>query len=246
MRLKVIPVIDVLNGVVVHALRGKRKEYQPVKSVLTSSVEPFEVAQAFKTLGFTELYLADLDAIMGKQQPNINLYQRIASETGLKLMVDAGTTDLSSVKKILNSKITKMIIGTETLQTKNFVQEIIQHFGAERLLVSLDLMDNKVLTKPGFDGATDALGLLCEFQAMGVLEFIVLDLVRVGSCEGVNVEFLKQAMEKLHGGVYVGGGVRSIADLEELSRIGVSGVLVATALHSGKIGINDLKQAKLL
>ena len=226
--------------------RGKRKEYQPVKSVLTSSVEPFEVAQAFKTLGFSELYLADFDAITGKHQPNINLYQRIASQTGLKLMVDAGITDLSTAKKILNSKVSKIIIGTETLQTKKIIQEIIQHFGAEQLIVSLDLMDSKVLTKPGFDGATDALSLLCEFQAMGVLEFIVLDLARVGSGEGVNVEFLKQAIAMLNGGVYVGGGVRSIADLIELRQIGVSGVLLATALHSGKIGINDLKQAKLL
>ncbi len=243
--MKIIPVIDILNGVVVHAVRGKRKEYQPLKSILTASVDPVEVAQAFKALGFGELYLADLDAIMGKQ-PNLQICKRITDATGLKLMVDAGVTDLSAAQNVLSGKASKVIIGTETLQTKKFIQETIHHFGAERVIVSLDLMDSKVLTKPGFDGCTDALGLLCEFEAMGVLEFIVLDLARVGSGEGVNVEFLKKAMVELHGGVYVGGGVRSITDLVELRSIGVSGVLIATALHSGKITINDLKQAQLL
>ncbi len=46
--------------------------------------------------------------------------------------------------------------------------------------------------------------------------------------------------------VYVGGGVRDIKDLVELKNLGVSGVLVATALHSGKISIDELKQARLL
>jgi phosphoribosylformimino-5-aminoimidazole carboxamide ribotide isomerase len=244
--LKVIPVIDVLNGVVVHAVKGKRKEYKPVKSVLTRSVEPVEVAQTFKALGFSELYLADLDAIMGKQQPSICLYKSIAEATGLKLMVDAGITDLSLTEKILNNKVTKIIIGTETLKSKNFVQQAIQQFGAERIIISLDLMEGKVLAKSDFDGTTDALGLLSEFKAMGVLEFVVLDLSRVGSGEGVNVEFLKLVLKNMRSGVHVGGGVRNLDDLELLKKIGVSGVLLATALHSAKIAIGDLKKANLL
>lgn len=244
--MKVIPVIDVLNEVVVHAVRGRRKEYKPVKSVLTRSVEPVDVAQTFKALGFRELYLADLDAIMGRQQPNIRLYERIAEVTGLKLMVDAGITESSSAKKILNSQVAKIIIGTETLKSKNFIQEAIQQFGAEKLIVSLDLMENKVLTQPGFDGCTDALGVLGEFEALGILEFVVLDLARVGSGEGVNVEFLKSVLKNSRCSVHVGGGVRNLDDLELLKKIGVSGVLLATALHSGKISISELKKTHLL
>ena len=41
--------------------------------------------------------------------------------------------------------------------------------------------------------------------------------------------------------IFVGGGVRDIEDLVELKNLGVSGVLVATALHSGKISIEELK-----
>lgn len=244
--MKVIPVIDVLNEVVVHAVRGRRNEYKTVKSVLTSSVEPVEVAQTFKALGFRELYLADLDAIMGRQQPNIRLYECITEATGLKLMVDAGITESSSAKKILNSQVAKIVIGTETLKSKKFVQEAIRRFGAEKLVVSLDLMQNKVLTQPCFDGCTDALGVLGEFEALGILEFIVLDLARVGSGEGVNVEFLKLALKNSRSSVYVGGGIRNLDDLAILRKIGVSGVLLATALHSGKISISDLKKTHLL
>jgi phosphoribosylformimino-5-aminoimidazole carboxamide ribotide isomerase len=81
---------------------------------------------------------------------------------------------------------------------------------------------------------------------MGVSEVIVLDLVRVGSSEGVNAVFLKNVLEEVPVNVYVGGGVRDIKDLLDLKNLGVSGVLVATALHSGKISIVELKNTKLL
>jgi uncharacterized protein related to proFAR isomerase len=48
---KIIPVVDVLKGIVVHAVRGKRKEYQPLKSVLCASTDPVEVAVALRAFG---------------------------------------------------------------------------------------------------------------------------------------------------------------------------------------------------
>ena len=243
--MKIIPVIDVLNGIAVHAIRGRRKEYQPLKSVLCNSVDPFEVAKTFKTLGFSELYLADLDAITGKQV-NFEVYRRIVRETMLELMVDAGISEIEMAKEMLENQVSKIVIGTETLRSKSFVQEAVKLLGNDRLIVSLDLMGDKVLVKLGFDGCKDALCLLRDFRRMGVLGFIVLDLARVGSGEGVNMDFLKQAIASLGRGVYVGGGVRGLADLIELRDLGVSGALVATALHNGKISITDLKQAGLL
>jgi phosphoribosylformimino-5-aminoimidazole carboxamide ribotide isomerase len=243
--LKIIPVIDVLNGKVVHAIRGKRKEYLPLRSTLTNSFDPSAVAQAFKTLGFNELYLADLDAILGKQ-PNYKIYKNITEMTSLKLIVDAGINNLTTAEQILNNQATKLIIGTETLPNKKLIQEMIKHFDTERLIISLDLMNNKVLTKPKFDGPKEALDLLRELNEIGVLQFIILDLARVGSNEGININFLKKALSILQGNVYVGGGVRDVADLIELKTLGIAGVLVATALHSGKISINDLKQASLI
>jgi phosphoribosylformimino-5-aminoimidazole carboxamide ribotide isomerase len=243
--LKVIPVIDILNGVVVHAVRGKRREYQPLQSSLCQSVEPLEVANAFKNLGFSELYVADLDAITAGYV-NSQVLKRIAEETGLKLMVDAGVTIIERAQKLLDSGVSKVIIGTETLQSKSFVGEAIRLFGSRHVVVSLDLKGDKVLVKLGLAGCKNPLCLLREFRAMGVSQVIVLDLARVGSGEGVNVAFLKKVIEEVGVNVYVGGGVRNMEDLVELKNLGVSGVLVATALHSGKISLDELKYAGLL
>ncbi len=242
--MKVIPVIDLLNGVVVHAVRGRRQEYQPLQSILCKSVEPLEVARAFKTLGFKELYIADLDAIT-RSQVNYQAIKRIADETGLKLMVDAGVSDYETAEKLIENGVSKVVIGTETLPSKSFVGGAVWFLGSTRVIVSLDLMGDKVLVKLGFAGCVDPICLLNEFKEMDVSSVIILDLTRVGSCEGVNVDFLKKTLEK-NMAVYVGGGVRDINDLVQLKDSGVCGVLVATSLHSGKISIEELKQAGLI
>jgi phosphoribosylformimino-5-aminoimidazole carboxamide ribotide isomerase len=242
--LKVIPVIDILSGEVVHAVRGRRQEYQPLQSSLCKSTNPLEVAKAFKTLGFSELYIADLDAIKGGHV-NSQTLNRIADETGLKLMVDVGVADLETAEKLVNIGISKVIIGTETLQSKNFIVEVVRTLGNHRVIVSIDFKGDRILFKLGLNVAEDPMCLLREFKGMGVSSFIVLDLARVGSGEGVNLGFLQKALEE-NVDIYVGGGIRDIDDLIWLRNLGVSGALVATALHSGKILIEDLKRNKMI
>lgn len=176
---------------------------------------------------------------------NFQALKQIADETGLKLIVDAGVTDAERAEKLLESGVSKVVIGTETLQRKAFVAQAVKLFGTDHVIVSLDLKDDKVLVKLGFDGCLNPICLLKEFKEMGILDVIVLDLVRVGSDEGVNVDFLKKVLEIGILNVYVGGGVRDVKDLLELKHLGISGVLVATALHSGEIAVEELKQAEL-
>jgi phosphoribosylformimino-5-aminoimidazole carboxamide ribotide isomerase len=244
-RLKIIPVIDILNGKVVHAVKGQRHNYQPLESILFKSVEPLEAAKGFKALGFTELYVADLDAIIDCST-DFEVFKPIAEQTGLHLMVDAGVTNVERAQKLLGKGVSKLIVGTETLQTKKFVAQAVDLFGGDRVVVSLDLRGNKILVKLGFDGCSDPICLLRDFKSMGVSQVIVLDLARVGSGEGVNVDFLKRVIDEVGVDVYVGGGVRDINDLVELRTLGVSGVLVATALHTGKISMTQLKQEGFL
>jgi phosphoribosylformimino-5-aminoimidazole carboxamide ribotide isomerase len=243
--LKVVPVIDVLGGVAVHAVRGRRSEYQPLKSVLCTSAKPLDVALAFKALGFSELYIADLDAIMGGH-PNFSILKQIADTTGLSLMVDAGIADLERAEKLLKSHVSKVIIGTETLPSISFVGEAVKSLGKEQVVVSLDLKGEKVISGVELGNLGNPLDVLREIQEIGVEQIILLDLARVGSGEGVNMSLLIEILKNRKVRVLVGGGVRDITDLVELRNMGVFGVLVATALHSGKITLAELKQAGLL
>jgi phosphoribosylformimino-5-aminoimidazole carboxamide ribotide isomerase len=243
--LKIIPVIDVLGGIAVHAVRGRRKEYQPLKSVLCGSADPVDVAASFKALGFDKLYLADLDAITGGQT-DFSLLKRITNNIKLDLMVDAGITNLEKANELFRSNVSQVIIGTETLPSISFVAEAVETFGSEKIIVSLDLLEKRILSCFELGRLADPTRFLRELEKTGVSEIIILDLAKVGSDEGVNTTLLREVLRNIKANVLVGGGVRDIGDLEELKDIGVFGVLMATSLHLGKISPEDMKQKGLL
>jgi len=240
--LKIVPVIDVLNGAAVHAIRGERKHYRPLRSVLCSSVDPFDIALTFNSLGFDSLYLADLDAILGKST-NFALYQQIKTKTNLDVMVDAGIAEITRAKKLLKAGVPKIVVGTETLRSLDFVNRAVKSFGENRVVVSIDLKRGEVMSVSENIRSMNAVLLAQTLEKIGVSQIILLDLDRVGTERGANVEVLKGVLKKTKVKVLVGGGIRSTQDLEELRNLSVSGVLVATALHNGKLKVDKLKSA---
>jgi phosphoribosylformimino-5-aminoimidazole carboxamide ribotide isomerase len=231
--------MDILNGQVVNAVRGKRSEYQPLKSILVNSSDAIVVASAFRKLGFSELYVADLDAIVNKDE-NVSILKEIVLGTGLKLLVDAGVEDLTKVAQLFENRVSKVIVGTETLSNLTFLKRILEFYGKEKIIVSLDLMKGKVLSKSESLSSKNALSAASSLVDLGIGKMILLDLARVGSGEGIDFDLIKEIQRSLNVKLYVGGGVRDISDLLLLKDFGVEGVLVASALHSGKITFEEL------
>jgi phosphoribosylformimino-5-aminoimidazole carboxamide ribotide isomerase len=242
--LEIIPVIDILDGLAVHAIKGVRKNYKPVRSVLTVSADPVKVAAAFKGLGFKELYVADLNAIAGNND-NLSVIRQIVDETKLRLMVDAGVNDLKKVRRVIQQGASKIIVGTETLSSIIFIKEAINTLGAKCIVVSLDMKNGQLLSKLDPGKFSNPIEVLRLFQRMGLTQAILLDLARVGSEEGVDIAFLKKVLESVDIEILVGGGIKDINDVVNLRKLGVFGVLLATSLHSGKIAMNDLRCASV-
>jgi len=243
--MKVIPVVDVLNGVAVHGIRGERERYQTLKSTLCKSADPLDIALTFESLGFSSLYLADLDAILGKSA-NFSLYQKIMTQTSLDLMVDAGIADISKAKKVLATEVSKIVIGSETLSGLDFLGQAVKSFGEDKVVVSIDLKEGRMLSVSEDIASMDAVSFAQKLRKIGINQIILLDLDRVGTEHGINLTILKNILEKTGVEVLVGGGIRSLQELEELRKLGVSGALVATVLHNGKLEVDELKSASFL
>ena len=243
--MKIIPVIDVLNGIAVHGIKGERKRYQPLSSILYSSSEPVELASVFDSLGFTDLYLADLDAILGKSA-NFNIYNEIITKTSLDLMVDTGVSDIATADEVLATGVSKIVIGTETLERLDFVSHAVNTFGNDRIVVSIDQKEGKILSLSDSIISMDVLSIAQKLVDLGVSQIILLDLDRVGTEYGTNQELLRTILDVTKVDLLVGGGITSLQELIELKNLDIYGALVATVLHKGKLTIDELKSAGFL
>lgn len=234
--LRIIPVIDVKAGQVVHAVRGRRESYRPLVSQLTPSTDPLEVASAFRReLGFDEVYIADLDAIAG-EQPLFPLFTALNLQ-GFRQMVDAGVWEPFRPGRLRQAGVDKVIIGLETLSEPAFLAEVLHKLSPERVVFSLDLKDGEPVTEWSDWQGQDARGIADQVIGRGIREMIVLDLARVGSGEGPGTENLCRQLHEAHPHLEIiaGGGVRGPEDLQRLEDAGVTAALVASALHDGRI-----------
>ena len=219
-----------LNGVVVRGVGGRRSEYRSIVSQLTSSTDPVEVARilvdAFRP---AELYLADLDAIAGTP-PALAMYQAIRA-LGVRLWVDAGVRDGDGAKVLAEARC-DVVAGLETVPGPDELREIVEAVGAERVVFSLDLRDGVPLRAwPGHESPVPTA------IAAGITRLIVLDLARVGGGAGTGTDDLCRELTSTypHVEVIAGGGVAGLADVRRLEACGVRGVLVASALHDGRL-----------
>lgn len=235
--LRILPVLDLLNGVVVRGVGGRRNEYRPVESVLTTSAQPLDVARAFRErLGLTTLYVADLDGIL-HHRSNVEVFQRLAAD-GFELWIDGGLRSFEDVNRLLQAGAAKVIVGLESLSETHLLATLIRELGSERIVFSLDLRAGQPLLGDARWPDPTPLGIAAHVIESGVTQMIVLDLASVGEQRGPSTLGLCRSIRQVAPTICLitGGGVRNAADLEPLRAARIDGVLLATALHNGAIG----------
>ncbi len=236
--MRIIPVMDLKGGHVVHAIGGRRDEYRPIRSRLVDSSSPEVVGRAFRErLNLNELYVADLDAIAGAE-PAWDAYRTLAG-LGLGLMVDAGVRDVETAQAVQEAGVSGVVVGLETIGGPQLLCEIAERIGPDAIWFSLDLKGGCPLGDVSDWRDPSAEGIAAEVIAFGVRRLIVLDLARVGERGGTGTEDLCRRLLDADPNLQLvaGGGVRDNADLDRLAAIGVSGALVATALHEQQIRV---------
>jgi phosphoribosylformimino-5-aminoimidazole carboxamide ribotide isomerase len=236
--MRILGVLDLMRGVVVRGVAGRREQYAPIVSRLCSSSRPAEVARALvEQLGLTEVYLADLDAIAG-MEPALAAYEEVRA-AGVHLWIDAGVRQADDARRL--AAFGTPVVGLETLAGPDVLREL----GAE-CVFSLDLRAGEPLGDLSRWRGRDAWNIAAEAIGLGVRRLLVLDLARVGVGTGTGTEEFCARLSAQYPDVEVaaGGGVRGLDDLLRLSACGVKAALVASALHDGRLTRADLDQAR--
>ena len=246
--MRIIPVLDVLNGEVVRGIAGQRDSYQSVKSILTSNSDVGSICEAFdKQFGITEYYIADLDGIE-RDAPNIDVLLNL-QDLHYRLWLDAGFASVEKLKsmqaRLSLDFLERIIVGLECCPDISSLEALLKVVGAERLVFSLDLKNGVPFlpsnASPGWSQATST-QITQQAVDLGVRTIIVLDLAAVGLGQGTPTldlcRRLKHEYPELE--LITGGGVNSVDDLATLESC-CDGVLVASALHDGRLTKEDLQ-----
>ena len=244
--MQVIPVIDIMRGIAVHARRGERSTYQPIRSVLVRGADPIALLQAYRaTIGSKAAYIADLDAIMGSGENLAVIEKMAAAEPELELLVDAGIHDPLQSRRLLDVGVKRVIIASESLTGFDAASPLLAVLGTDRALFSLDLNAHVTMWREPSTESKDPIVAAVRLLSLGFREAILLEMDRIGAGSGVDVALFDRLTATVPDMRFiVGGGIASVAELIRLQRAGAFGVLLATALHNGTITRADLEYVK--
>lgn len=226
--MQIIPVIDLLNGIVVHAKKGDRKNYQAIQSLLAHSSKPLGIVAALlEYYPFQQLYIADLNRIqkLGDDKSNVQAIESIARHyPNLRIWIDAGISSHTDLD-FWRSRNFNVILASENFSDLENFLAVKKHLDSDFVL-SLDFMPG------GYQGPPELLDNTRHWPK----DVILMSLAHVGSNMGVNLELLEKFKQQAGTfDIYAAGGVKDINDLNALKLSGIHGALIASALHQKQL-----------
>lgn len=232
-KMLIMPAVDIRNGKCVQLVQGKPGSEQVVID------NPEKVALSWQEQGAKTVHVIDLDGtIDGKT--SLPTIKKIINELSVPVQLGGGIRSLEYAKKLLNLDIDRVIIGTMGIEHPEIIEELSKEYGSERIMISLDSKDSKVVIK-GWQEKVDKTPeeLSNEFKEHGAGSILFTNVDVEGLLNGFYTEPVLNLVNSTDLPVVYSGGITSTDDLAKLNKTGVKGVVIGSALYKNKIDLKD-------
>lgn len=234
--MQVIPVLDLLDGHAVRAVRGERSCYRPVQSSLCATSDPVEIARALvAATGARTLYIADLGAILSRGAHDHALAAICdALGDGFDIWLDAGFTSFAPMRALVEriAYLSRCASASRAAIVPVFGTESLVDIGA---IADASACGFEPILSLDYRGGR-ALGSSHVESAWWPSRVIVMTLDQVGAYGGPDLVTFADVRALAGARQVIGaGGIRDDADLELAADSGASAWLVASAIHDGTV-----------
>ena len=235
--MKIFPAIDIKDKKCVRLVKGdfdNKTEYK---------ISPIEQAQNYKTYGFKNLHIIDLDGALTGETVNLNIIEEIVSKFDIKIEIGGGVRNFESIQRYCDAGVEKVILGSAAIKDKNFLKEACQKFPS-KIALGLDAKDG-YLSVSGWKENSNKLTLdyLREVNEYGFSRLIYTDINRDGMKQSPNFEETVKVANISNCPVIISGGVSSMDDIKkakELNNQNIEGIIVGKAIYDGDIKLDEL------
>lgn len=226
-----IPSMDLRGGGCVRLLQGDfaaERRYDDT---------PRELLRRYERAGANWFHVVDLDGARDGALAHRELIGALAQEARLSMQVGGGVRDEQALQDLLARGIARVVVGSIAVESPELVRAWLERYGAERICVAFDVRADEagrpcVRTR----GWTESTRLtlwdaLSAYEGTPLRHVLCTDIARDGMMSGPSLALYAEARSR-HPAIewQASGGLRSLADLQELERIGVAGAISGRAL----------------
>ena len=232
--MQLYPAIDMKNGKCVRLTQGL------FDNVKVYGDSPADMAKLWVSQGATFLHLVDLDGALAGHSVNESAIRAVVQQVDVPVELGGGLRSIEAVKSMLDLGVSRCIIGTKAAERPEFIRELVDAFGPERIVAGVDAKEGMVAVD-GWERISEmtAVDLCLKMKEYGVQHIVYTDISRDGMLSGPNVTYTKMLTEKTGLDVIASGGVSCMEDLDMLYENGILGVIIGKALYENKIHLTE-------
>ena len=233
----IFPAIDLKDGQCVRLVQGRAED----KTVY--SHRPPDVARAFQEQGASWLHIVDLDGAFTGSPRNAEAIAAIAAQLTIPFQVGGGLRSSEDVARIFSLGASRVIIGTRAVSSPEFMSELLDRYGPDRIVLGQDARDGLVAVEGWVNRSTlPALDFGRQMKGLGVARAVFTDVARDGLMTGPNLASIEQMTRESGLKIIASGGVSSREDVQALTAmesLGVEGAIIGKALYEGRLTLKE-------
>lgn len=228
----IIPCIDLMGGKVVQLVQGREKALERDTAD--------EMLQQFAP--FPEIQVIDLDAAMGRGS-NDSLVDDIAAKR--RARVGGGVRTVERGLQLLAQGAHRIIVGTSAFRFDGpnfeFLKQICDAIGREKLIIALDSKDGRVVVKGWKEStsftAAEVIARLEPFCA----GFLCTYVDKEGMMQGTDLNWFQSLRNTTTHEITAAGGITTIDDVRALTDMGIH-CAIGMAIYTGRLDLDELAQ----
>jgi len=234
MDFEILPAIDLRNGKVVQLQQGD------FDREIIRLDNPLKVADRWIEQGATGLHIIDLDgAVGGKLTHSKTILSIRKSFPDVTIQVGGGIRNEQIALTLLNMDVDRVILGTLAIEKPEVISRLSEEFPWQ-IMVAIDSKEDRVMIK-GWkeDSGVRTLDLARAFEDLEI-SFLFTNIEVEGLMKGINYNIIERTVKSLKRPCYIAGGITKNEDVLAIQEIGAKGVVIGSALYTGKIDLSYL------
>ena len=236
---RIIPCLDVDAGRVVKGI-----EFEGLRDM----GDPADLAARYNCEGADELVMLDISATFEGRATFLETIRRVAEQLNIPLTAGGGIRTMEDGRAVLRAGADKVTVNTAAVKRPELLSELAQQFGAQAVVLSIDVKRKGNSWEPYTRGGRDATGMdatewAAESVSRGAGEILLTSIDRDGTCSGFDCELTAKIASAVPVPVIASGGASTFEDFRAVFTDGrADAALAASIFHTATHSIGALKK----
>jgi phosphoribosylformimino-5-aminoimidazole carboxamide ribotide isomerase len=232
--MQIYPAIDIRGGKCVRLRQGDFDR----ETIFGD--DPVAVAGRWVGQGADRLHLVDLDGAKHGQPVNVEVIRAIVRTSGVPCQLGGGLRTESHLTEAFGWGVERAILSTRALLDPIWFRSACELFPG-RIVLGLDAKHGKVATHGWLElSERSAVELAREAAAWPIAGIVYTDISRDGTLEGPNLAAYREMHAAVKTPVFASGGITTLDNIRDLTRLGVAGCVIGRALYEGQLTLPNV------